>query len=34
MQKGLDRNMFIYGHVSTTQGEMVYKLPYIPIKEV
>jgi len=26
--------MFIYGHVSITQGEMVYKLPYIPIKEV
>lgn len=34
MQKGLDKAMFIYGHVSTTQGEKVYKLPYIPIKEV
>jgi hypothetical protein len=34
MQKGLDRGMFIYGHVNITQGEMLYKLPYIPIKEV
>lgn len=28
-KKKLDKGMFIYGHVSIAQGEMVYKLPYL-----
>jgi hypothetical protein len=31
IKKRLDTGMFSYGHVSTAQGEMVYKLRYIPI---